>query len=168
MNPRILEYVDGNLIILAETMMIPELKAFINKYGEEGAKPYLAYCYLMTALDSPYRNIEEEERHETAIYDVINTVGDFDMDDELLAPALDKLRKLFTTPLMLFFEEIENELHRWRNYMKNHEISAEDMDSRFKVLKEAGAISGSYKKAQASALEEIKAKARGKGRIGDY
>jgi hypothetical protein len=171
MNPRILEYADGNLIILAETMMIPELKVFVDKYGEEGAKPYLAYCYLMTSLDSPYRNLEETERSEMAIYDVINTVGDFDINDPDIEIAIAKLNKLFTTPLMLFFEEIENELYRMRNYLRNTEITGGkdgDLSERFRILKEAGAISNSYKRAQISALEEIRAKARGKGKIGDY
>ena len=168
MNPRIIDYVDGNLIILPETMMIPEFKVFVDKYGEEGAKPYLAYIYLLNSIDSPYRNLELEERYETAIYDVINTIGDFDIDDEDLEPALQKAKRLWTTSLMLFFEEMENELHRWREYMKNNPISSDDMDSRFKVMKDAGALIGSYKKAQAAALEELKAKARGKGRIGDY
>jgi hypothetical protein len=171
MTPRILEYADGNLFILPETMMIPELKVFVDKYGEEGAKPYLAYIYLMTALDSPYRNLEEEERNETAIYDVINTVGDFDIDDPDMDKAMAKLNHLFTTPLMLFFEEIENELHRMRKYLKDNEITGGkegDLSERFRILKEAGAIAGSYKKAQTAAIEEIKAKARGKAKIGDY
>ena len=171
MNPRILEYIDGNLIILAETFLVPELKVFIDTYGEDAAKPYLAYVYLMTALDSPYRNLEEEDREETAIYDVVNTVGDFDIDDPNIGKAIEKLNKLFTTPLMLFFEEIENELHRMRRYLKDNEITGGkegDLSERFRILKEAGAIAGSYKKAQTAALEEIKAKARGKAKIGDY
>lgn len=171
MNPRVLEYVDGNVIILAETYMIPELKVFIDTYGEKDAKPYLAYVYMMTALDSTYRNLEEEERKETAIYDIISTVGDFDIDDPNIDKAINKLNKLFTTPLMLFFEEIENELHRMRRYLKENEITGGkegDLSERFRILKEAGAIAGSYKKAQTAALDEIKAKARGKAKIGDY
>lgn len=171
MSPKILEYADGNIIILAETLMMPELKALIDKYGEEGAKPYLAYCYLVTSLESPYINMEDDEKQETALFDVVSTFGDFDLDDELIDPAIEKLNKLYNTEITLFFQELKNELYRMRMYLKNTEISGGkdgDLSERFRILKEAGAIVNSYNKTKTAAMEELKAKARGKGKIGDY
>lgn len=166
--PSILNYDQGTVFITPEAMMIPELKRIIDKYGEKECIPYLGYVHLMTWVLSPYRNYEDEEKKEQVIYDVINTMGDLDIDEPLLEPAVDKLTIMNTTPLTLFFIEIEQELHRMRKYLNQKEITDESLEKRFKILKEAGAITASYNKAKISAEEELKVKGRGKAKIGDY
>lgn len=170
MTPKILDYDQGRIIVTAEAFMIPELKAIIDKYGLE-AEPYLGYIHLMTWMYSPYRNADINEKEEQVVYDVINSIGDFDIDEPLLRPALSKMTQLNTTALSLFFLEIEQELHRMRIYLKNNEITGGkdgDLADRFRILKEAGAITASYNKAKTAAEEEMKLKGRGKATIGDY
>lgn len=169
--PQILTYDQGTVFITAEAMSIPELKAIIDKFGETDCIPYLGYVHLMTWLLSPYRSYEESERKENVVYDVISTMGDFDIDEPLLEPAMEKLTEMNTTPLTLFFMEVEEELHRMRKYLRSTPISGGkegDLAERFRILKEAGAITASYNKAKASAEEELKVKGRGKAKIGDY
>lgn len=171
MSPKILEYADGRISITAEAMMIPELKAIVDKYGDSEAEPYLGYAHLMTWQFSPYRNVDEDERAEQVIYDVINTIGDFDVDEPLLIPAVKVLADRNTTALSLFFLEIEQELHRMRKYLRDNPISGGkdgDLADRFRILKEAGTITASYNKAKVAAEEELKLKGRGKAKIGDY
>ena len=142
MTPKILDYEQGRITVTAEAYMIPELKALIDKY-ETQVEPYLGYVHLMTWMYSPYRNADINEKEEQVIYDVINTIGDFDIDEPLLKPALAKLTELNTTALTLFFLEVEQELHRMRIYLKNTPISGGkegDLSERFRILKEAGAI----------------------------
>lgn len=169
--PKILDYEEGMILITPEAMMIPEIRSIIDKYGEKECIPYLGYVHLMTWLLSPYRSYETRERKENVIYDVINTMGDFDIDEPLLEPALKKLEEMNTTPLTLFFMEVEQELHRMRNYLKDNPITGGkegDLSERFRILKEAGAITNSYNKAKLSAEEELQIKGRGKSKIGDY
>lgn len=169
--PKIFIYEEGKVFLTPECMFIPEIKAIVDKYGEIGAIPYIGYIHLMKSISSPYRNYEDTEKKELVIYDVITTMGDFDINEPLLEPALDKLEQMNSSALTLFFLEIEQELHRLRNYLKDHPISAGkegDLTERFRILKEAGALTNSYNKTKLAAEEELKIKGRGKAQIGDY
>lgn len=171
MSPKILEYSNGKVFITVEAMAIPALKNIVDKYGDEDAIPYLGYAHLMTWQFSPYRNVDEDERSDHVIQDVINTMGDFDIDEPLLIPAVEVLAERNTTALSLFFLEIEQELHRMRKYLRDNPISGGkdgDLADRFRILKEAGTITASYNKAKVAAEEELKLKGRGKAKIGDY
>lgn len=170
-SPKILDYDQGRIFITVESLMIPELKAIIDKHGETEAIPYLGYVHLMTWLQSPYRNYELDEKKDQVIYDVVNTMGEFDIDDELLEPAVIKLDRMNSTALLMFFLEVEQELHRMRIYLKNNPIAdgkEGNLADRFRILKEAGTITASYNKTKISAEEEMKVKGRGKAKIGDY
>lgn len=167
LDSEILIYEDGRIIVTAAAFSILEIKNILDKYGTD-ADPYLAYVHLMTYIKSPYRSADIKEKKENIIYEVINTIGDFDPEDPLLDPAVEKLTILNSTPLLLFFQEIEQELHRMRNYLKDNEITDETLSNRFKVLKEAGSIVASYTKTKIAAEEEMKIKGRGKSQIGDY
>ena len=170
MEPQILDYEDGRLLVTKEAYMIPETRALIEKY-EKDVEPYLAYLHLMTWLRSPYRAFDINDREENVIFDVTQTVGNFDIDEPLLKPALEKLIKMNTTALTSFFLEVEQELHRMRVYLRDNPISdgrEGNLADRFRILKEAGAIVASYGKSKQAAEEEIKIKGRGKAQIGDY
>lgn len=166
--PKILGYENGAIFITPEAMMIPELKAIVDKYGEEEAKPYLGYAHLMTWIYSPYRNYEDNEKVESVVYDVTNTIGDLDIDEPLLTPAVAKLTRMNNTALSLWFSQIEQELHGFRLYMKNSPISDDTVEARFKILEKAGNLTASYNKTKQAAEEELKVKGRGKAKIGDY
>lgn len=168
MTPKIFDYEEGQILLTPECLMIPEVKKIIDKYGENDCKPYLAFAHLMTWINSPYRNYDVDEKKDLVVFDVLNTVGEFDPEDPLLDPCIEKLSEMNTTPLTLFFMDIEQELHRMRKYLGNNEISSENIDTRFRILKEAGTVTASYNKTKAAAEDEAKIKGRGKAQIGDY
>jgi hypothetical protein len=170
MTPRILEYEDGRIKVTAEAYMIPELKALIDKYDMD-AEPYLAYAHLMSAVDSPYINYEYEERNETVIYDIINTIGDFDTDEPLLIPAVEKLQKMFSSAVRDFFDELKEELHRLRRYLKENPIQdgkEGNLTERIRIIEKVGIILANYKKAEAQADDELKMATRGDQETGMY
>lgn len=170
MIPRILEYQDGKIFITAEAYLIPELKVIIDKY-KNNAEPYLAYIHLLTALDSPYINIPVLEREETVLYDIINTQGEFDTNEPLLQPAIEKLAKLYLSPVRSFFEELKEELHRWREFLKNNSLQQGkegNLSERLRILQNVGSILMNYKKAEEQADEELKAATRGDQEVGEY
>lgn len=168
MTAKIFEYEDGQIFITPECLMIPEVKAIFDKFGKDDCKPYLAFVHLMSWINSPYRNYDNEEKKDLIVFDVLNTVGEFDPEEPLIEPCIKKLVEMNTTPLTSFFTDVEQELHRMRKYLANNEISAENVDTRFRILKEAGSITASYNKTKAAAEEEVKIKGRGKAQIGDY
>lgn len=170
-SPKIFVYEEGKVFLTPESLFIPEIKALVDKYGDTNVIPYIGYAHLMTSISSPYRNYEDSEKKELIIFDVINTMGDFDIDEPLLTDAIIKLEKMNSSALTLFFLEIEQELHRLKNYLRLNPITAGkegDLTERFRILKEAGALTNSYNKTKLAAEEELKVKGRGKAQIGDY
>jgi hypothetical protein len=170
MIPHILEYEDGRVKVTVEAYIIPELKAIIDKYDID-AEPYLAYVHLMSAIDSPYINYEREERNETVIYDIINSLGDFDTEDELLQPAVERLEAMYKTPVRAFFEELQQELHRFRIYLRNTPIidgRDGNLPERQRFMEKVGTTLSNYKKAEQQADEELKMNTRGDQEVGEY
>jgi hypothetical protein len=174
MSPRILEYENGRIKITAEAFAIRELNDIIKKYdsGESlGAEPYLMYVHMMSAIDSPYINMETEERKETVIYDIYNTLGEFDSDDPLLERATNKLKYLYMTPVRGLYEEIGQELIRLRLFLQEHPIEQGkdgNLSERMRLIQNVGSIITNYKKAEQQADEELKSQTRGDQEMGEY
>lgn len=170
MSPKILEYEDGRIKVTAEAYCIPELKAILDKYDMK-AEPYLAYVHLMTAVDSPYVNVPEDEKKETVVYDVIQTIGDFDIDDELLDIAMAKLKTLYTSVLVRKYEAAKILHDKFTKYMKDKEIMEGkdgNMSELMRLLEKLGSEMRTFKDLEKQVEEELKTKMRGKSTLGDY
>ena len=165
--PRILDYEDGRLKVTAEAFSIPEIKAILDKHDTE-AEPYLMYIHLLTWPESPHINADEDEKKEIIIFDVTSTIGDFDIDDELLEPAVERLKGMYYSPLKLLAMEMDQELHRHRNYLKNTPVTGDNMKDRMGWLKEIDKISTSYLKVKEQADKELEVKLRGDHEMGEY
>lgn len=168
MTPSVFIYEEGRLMLTPECRMLPEVKNIIDKYGEEIALPYLAYAHLITWVNSPFINYDEEDKKDNAMFDVKETIGDFDEDEPLLEPLIEKLTRINSSPLKLLFDGISQEMHRIKKYLDSNEISKEDIDSRTRLLKDTAAIVKSYNSTKTAAEEELKKKARGNAKVGDY
>lgn len=167
MTPRLLEYEDGRIKITAEAYVISEIKALIDKYDMK-AEPYLSYVHSMTALDSQYVNIPENEKSEAIIYDIQATLGDFDYDDPLVANAIEKLRSLYTSSMMLLAVELAEELHRLRIWLKTNPISEENLPMRQSILKDIDKYATAYQKIKDQAEKEMKVATKGDHELGEY
>ncbi len=170
MIPRILEYEDGRIIITAEAYSQPELKAIIDKF-DMGAEPYLAYVHLSTAPNSPYINLEEDEKEEQMIFDIINTHGDFDIDEPLLKPAVAKLQKLYTSKTKNYYDALGVSIDKMARYLRDKPITEGkdgNLSEIIRIHKEGGGTIRSYKEIEKQVDEELKIKMRGKSKLGDY
>lgn len=170
MIPRILEYEDGRIIITAEAYSIPEIKALIDKHDMK-AEPYLAYVHLMTAPDSPYINVPFDEKEETVIYNVIETHGDFDPYDPLIAPAIQKLKSYYTSTLERKYEAAKVLHEKFTKYMMEKEIvegKDGNMAELMRLLEKIGPEMRAFKDLEKQVDEELKTKMRGKNILGDY
>ena len=95
MIPRILEYEDGHIIVTENAYTISEIKALIDKY--KNPRPYLTYVHLMTAPDSPYINEDMDTKSDSIVYELTQTLGEFDVTDPLVDAAVEKFNNLYTS-----------------------------------------------------------------------
>ncbi len=171
MIPRILEYEQGRIKITAEAYCIPEIKALIDKYDMD-AEPYLAYVNAVASPTSPYLNVPEDEREESIIYDVQQTLSEFDYNDPLVKNAIDKLKSLYSTTITLMADELGEEMHRMRKKLRDTAIIMGGQDDNFKsrmaLMERIDKIATSYSKIRKQADEEIKAATKGDHEVGDY
>jgi hypothetical protein len=170
MIPKILEYEEDRIKVTAQAYAIPEIKDIIDKY-DMGAEPYLMFVYAMSAVDSPYINIPEEEKVESIVYDISYTLGQFDYEEELLTIAIDKLKSLYSSPIVLLANELEQELHRLRKYLRDTPVvggSEGNFRERMSLMEKIDKIANSYQKVRKQADEELKVATKGDHEIGEY
>jgi hypothetical protein len=170
MIPRLLEWEEDRVKVTPEAYSIPEVNQLIKKY-ESDVEPYLAYVSALSYPDSPYKNIPKDERAEAAIFDIKETLGEFDEEDELILPAVERLRALWESPQTLMADEMEEELHRWRKYLKDTPLIAGqegNMKDRLSFIDKVEKISMAAANIRKIADDEIGPKMKGSNVIGEY
>lgn len=167
MSPQLFEIdkTRGRLLITPNAYMIADVKDVIDKY-KDNAEPYLAYCHLMSAIDSPLRNLSDEEKRESAIIEVYSTIGEFDSDDPILDRCIERLKSLYTTPIYRLFELAEQEIHNMIYYLSTTPMSSEDLGQRKSILQDLGKIAASVSATKKTVLEDLKQNTRGDQEVG--
>ena len=161
-SPKLLEFdANGRLAITEYAMMVEETRDIIDKYGMEAAEAPLAYCELMSAIDSPFRNLEELEKKETVIIEVHTNIGHFDEDDPLLDRCILKLKSLYATATYKLFEMGEKEIQNFTYYLEHTPMSSEDLAIRKSILIDLGRLATSLAATKRQVEEEFKDKTRG-------
>lgn len=170
MIPKLLEYEDGRVKVTAEAFAIPEIKRILDKHDLK-AEPYLSFIYSMTSPDSVYMNIPEVERLEAVVYDIKETLGDFDFEDILVGAAIARLKKLYESPITQLADELAEELHRMRKLLRSEELRMGE-DGNFKervaFMKDISKIASEYTKVRDQADKEKEVATKGDHEIGDY
>lgn len=172
MTPKILEYNKdtGRITITPEAFIIPEVNSIITKHKDPYS--YLGYIYLMSSVDSPYINLPDEEKSDVIQYDVTETIGEFDVNDELLQPAIDRLSKLWESKAKRYYESLGIGMDKVAEHLRNVEVTSGGKDSNLseinRMIKEAGHTIKSYREVERQVDEELKTKMRGKSTLGDY
>lgn len=167
MIPEILEIQDNRIIVTPQAYMIPETKAILDKH-DLAADPYLGYVRALSHPQSAYINMAEEDMVDSAIYDIKATMGDFDPSDPLIQPAIDKLKSYYTTTITMMAEELEEEIHRHRRFLRDTAISERNMKDRQGWLEKIDKIVTSYNKVRDQANKEIGQATKGDHEVGGY
>lgn len=165
MTPKIIEIENGRLKLTPECWIIEELKDIIDKY-DMNAEPYILYVYYMAAFDSPYRNMPDSEKKEAIITDIHVSLKSFDEDDALLEKAIQRLKDMYSTPLIKLYNELEEELLRLRYYLQTTPISTEDLSQRTKILMDAGKLAASFAQTKKQIQEDTAQATRGDQQTG--
>lgn len=170
MTPRILEYEDNRVKVTAEAYAIPEIKNLIDKYDMQ-VEPYLAYVHAMAAPDSPYCKVPITERQEAVIYDIKETLGDFDYEDPLVDAAVTKFRSLYTSEIVLLADQLEAELGEWRRLLRDEKptLGAEgNMKDRMAIVANIDKYAANVASVRKRADDEIATKMKGNAEMGEY
>lgn len=167
MIPRILEYEEGRFKVTAEAYGIPEIHKIIQKYDYENCEAYLTYVGYLSYPDSPYINLPVEEREEAALFDVKETFGEFDENDELIGPAVERLQSLWKSAATLAADEMEQELHRWRIWLRDTPMGG-DMKDRISIVDKFEKTALSAANLRKIADDEVGNKMKGSNELGDY
>jgi hypothetical protein len=166
MSPKLFEVTEaGRLIITPEAYMLEETRDILDKY-ELNAEPYLAYCHLMSAYNSPFRNLPAEEKKEEVIREVYTNIGAFDEEDPLLQKCIDRLTNLYTTSLVRLFNGLESELDNILYYLQTTPITSEDLIQRKGIIADAAKLAASLASVKKSVDEETKANTIGGREVG--
>lgn len=173
---RIFEYDQntGSLVVTENAAMVPELRRIMEKYPDpEEQLPYLVFVHLMTALDGPFANVDDDEKEDAVIFDIHQLYPDrFDPEEPLLRPAVERLANVFDSSIILMAKEMEQEFHRMRKTLRENPIVLGGDDSNFKdrlaLMEKLEKIANSFAKVKKQAEEEIKTKMKGKAELGDY
>ncbi len=168
MIPRILEYEGGRIKITPEAWMLPEVHAIITKYGDMNCEPYLGYVYMMSYPDTPYAFMARDQRSEAAMFDIKETLGDFDENCDLIEPAIERLQSLWKSHAAQQAEALEEEILKWIKYLEETPTGGEEMKNRFNITDKFEKLSLSAANLRKLADEEVKAKMKGANELGDY
>lgn len=166
---KIFDIDEGKIKVNENCLLIPELKAIVDTY--ENPIPALSYVYYMTSPDSPYHNLSQEDKINVISEDV---GGDFGFDDTVIENALEKLHKLYETPIQEYYEGQKNAMHMMGRFLKNlTENSIEhgkdgNLSEIFRMQKEAGKVMESFLKLDKLWKEQVQDKLRGNAELGEY
>lgn len=167
---KIFDIVDGKVVINENVLLIPQLKALVDKYEDPIAA--LSYCHFLTHPESPYHNLEDEKKK-----DILSTDmgGDFGLDDEEIELAILKLEELYETPIKGYYEGQKNAMYVMGKVLKNLTEASitmggkdSNMEGIFRMQKEAGKVMESFLKLEKLWKEETQVKLRGNAERGEY
>jgi hypothetical protein len=170
MTARILEYEDGRVKVTAQAYAIPEVKALIDKY-DMNVEPYLAFLHAMTAPDSPYVNIPDDEKKEVVVYDIQESLGEFDFEDVLVRNAIDKFDSLYTSTTKRYYDGLKKSIERMAKYLETEEIVAGkdgNLAEIIRIQKDGGLTIRNFKDIEKQVDEEMRVKMKGNNELGEY
>ena len=160
----IFEIEDGKVRVNTNCLVIPELKAVVDKYDEPLSA--LNFIYNMTSPKSPFSNLPESEKEEVILMDF---PGDYSPEDPEIRLAILKMQKLFLTPTRRFFLNAKKGLETLGEYLATASIT-EGKDSNFSsfnmALSRVGKTIEEFKKLEKIYEEETESAIRGGHSVG--
>lgn len=164
---RIFDVEDGKVKINDNCILIPELKIIVDTYKDPISA--LGYVYYMTAPDSPYTNVPEQDKQQMVSEDI---GGEFGFEDEVILKALEKLKTLYETPTGRYYEAIRRSLDITSEQLANITQLTYGKDGNADIVDRmqmnAGKKIEQFKKLEKIRDEELKTALRGKAVGGMY
>lgn len=160
---KIFDVINGQVVINHNCLSIPELKAVHDKYQDP--IPAFNYLHFMFDPESPYANIEEQEKEETLLRDF---PGEYTLEDEEMINAVKKMEELLVTPTYRYYLDNKTLLEKLGKFARETPITT-GRDGNLSALsmqvKSVGKTIMEFKQLEKFVLQEIK-EGRGRARGG--
>lgn len=148
---------NSEITISSNTLLIPELKAIVDKYND--ASKALAYCAFLVSPSSPYSDLEQEEREKILLVDY---AGDFKPTDKEICDAIIKLELLYPSTTVNYFKSTQILVNKLALYSRTVIID----DSRetgniqhvLKIVEKCGNTIEQFRKLEKAKDEELRAR----------
>lgn len=153
---------DGVVKPTAHCKMIKWLAVIQEKFPKDALHMY-AYIFYMCheGNENPYFNILVSEREELIMDDLGAT---FSTEEDEVLMAIEKAKKLYTTPTMTAYNDLRIMLANLGSYIRTAQITAGrdgNINSLVRVAEKFDAIRTSFKGVAKDLIEEQKSAARG-------
>lgn len=125
-NVRIIDYINDKVVLTEWCTILPFLKRIKVKYeSDPELLKVFSYLYFMTCESpkNPYFNYSLLDREFRILKDL---ECNFDIEDELILKALERLTEMYTLPSSVAYMVIGESLHKIASNLKN--ASSLDMD----------------------------------------
>ena len=149
---KIFDIKDRKVVINPEILLIPELKAVVERY-EDPIQP-LGFLYFLLSPESPYAHIPEEEKESFLKKEYY---GQYSTQDKEMIDARSKLEELWFSPTIRYFKKVKKGLEKLGDYLENTEIT-EGRDGNLaqfrQAIKDAGSLIHQFKQLEKAVEEE--------------
>lgn len=150
---KIFDLVNDKVVLNENVLLIPELKVVSDKY--EGLEVF-SYIHYMTHDESPYNNLDNDERSDYVFNDY---KGDYHPDDLEVVLAMEKLEELYSTPVKRFYKAQRAMMDKIAVYLENVQIDDDPRQgntaSVARFVEKADKILQNYLKSQQAREEEL-------------
>lgn len=118
MIPDIFDIEKNKVIINANCLLIPELKAVYEKY--KNPIPAFSYLYYRYSPKSAYINVPEEEKDDIIMEDF---PGEYTLEDDVMINASKKLKTLYITPTYQYYLDNKMLLEKLGKFARDANIT---------------------------------------------
>lgn len=166
MLPEIFDIANGKVVINSNVLLIPELKAVKEAYGDP--IPALSFLYYRFDPRGPYNNVPEEDKDDVILSDF---PGEYTLEDEVILKAIEKLQYLHTTPTYRYYLDNKILLEKLGKFGRDTPISAGrdgNVNAMLSQIKNVGKTMSEFKQLEKIAKEELdehKSRIRGDKRV---
>lgn len=119
MKDKIFEIENGKVVINENILLIPYLKAIVDKY--EDYINALSFVKFYTDISGPYSDFDEEAKRLKLVEDF---PGDYKPTDLEMCVAMERLEEVWRKePTLHFFHACRTAIRKMANYMENVQIT---------------------------------------------
>ena len=153
MIPEIFDVEDNHVVITPNCLLIPELKAIVDKYKDP--IPALSFLHYLYCPKGPYCNVPEEDKEEILLQDY---PGEYTLEDTEMLAAMEKLASFTMSPTYRYYLDNKVLLEKLGKFAREQPVTA-GRDGNFagmqSQIKSVGKTAQEFKQLEKMVREEL-------------